>query len=473
MSNSGEFPDRSVLLVEDDPAMRRLLETYLAARGHEVLACSDAESGWSAFLHAGQPLVILDLNLPGMDGLELCRKIRSNPRGPYTVILVVTARDSAEDLQAVLDGGADDYVTKPIDPKLFSIRLAIAERRVRDLSALRTANEKIAFLEEQSRSRTFFQGLIGRCPAMQEVYRRVRLAAESDVTVLILGESGTGKELVAGAIHSLSVRSARPFIGINCSAIPESLLESELFGHVKGAFTGAVADKAGVFAAASGGTLFLDEIGEMSPSLQVKLLRVLQERQIQRVGDARPARIDVRLMTATHRNLETILSSGQLREDFYYRIKVFEIVLPPLRGRVEDIPLLVNHFISEFSRRYQKPVEGIRQEALLKLIAYPWPGNVRELRNTIERAFVAIRGNQIGVEDLPPEIREARPAPMAVARPAMNAAADALDEERIIEALRVSRGNQSQAAKNLGVSRVTLWKKIRRFDIKVKEILFP
>ena len=334
-----------------------------------------------------------------------------------------------------------------------------------DLTAFVLANERIAILEEQAKSRGAFQQLVGDSAAMQEVFRRLRLAAQSDVTVLLTGESGTGKELAARAIHALSARQDHPFLGVNCSAIPETLLESELFGHVKGAFTGAVRDKVGVFQATHGGTLLLDEVGDLSPLLQLKLLRVLQEREIQRVGDDRPLKVDVRLITATNKDLKHLLTSGALREDFYYRIRVFEIMLPPLRERREDIPLLVNRFVAELSRTHGKTVKGIARDALQRMLDYPWPGNVRELKNAIEHAFVTVSGDRITLLDLPPELRSppgrhtrARHGPMLTPE-------EQAERRRVLDALQKTGGNRSEAARILGFSRVTLWKKMRRFGI--------
>lgn len=332
-----------------------------------------------------------------------------------------------------------------------------------DLTAFITNNQKIAILEEQTKSREAFQQLIGKSVAMQEVFRRLRLAAQSDVTVMLTGESGTGKELAARAIHALSGRKDQPFFAINCSAIPETLLESELFGHVKGAFTGAIRDKIGVFQAADGGTLFLDEIGDTSPVLQLKLLRVLQENEIRRVGDDRGLNVDVRLITATNRDLKGLMSEGTLREDFYYRIRVFEIGLPPLRNRREDIPLLVRHFIEENNSIFQKNVQDIAQDALQRLLEYRWPGNVRELKNAIEHAFVTVNGNCLTLWDLPPEIH--KPS-SSQSRPHQSASSSlpADEEARIQAALQEAGGNKTEAAKRLGMSRVTLWKKLKHLQ---------
>ncbi|MBI1313998.1 PAS domain S-box protein [bacterium] len=366
-----------------------------------------------------------------------------------------------------------------------------------DLTDFILANEKITLLEEQAKRRDSFERLVGRSAPMQEVFRRLRLAAQSDVTVFISGESGTGKELAAGAIHSVSDRRDKPFIAVNCSAIPETLLESELFGHVKGAFTGAVRDKLGVFQAAEGGTLFLDEIGDVSPLLQLKLLRVLQEREIRRVGDEKAMRVNVRLVTATNRDLKELIRSGEFREDFYYRIHVFEIHLPALRERREDIALLAKRFVEELSQIHRRPVSGIARDALKLLIEHDWPGNVRELRNAIEHAFVTVTGETITVFDLPSEIRvpgkrvAASPAKLSSAetasappaarltsfgKPTSSAKPQPLDlakltskqqaeRQTILEVLQKTEGNKAAAARELGISRVTMWKKVRKYGI--------
>jgi PAS domain S-box-containing protein len=331
-----------------------------------------------------------------------------------------------------------------------------------DLTSFVLANERITLLEEQARSRDAFGRLVGRSAPMQEVFRRIRLAAQSDVTVVLTGESGTGKELAARAIHDLSARRDRPFVAVSCSAIPETLLESELFGHVRGAFTGADRDKAGVFQAAHGGTLLLDEIGDVSPMIQLKLLRALQEREVQRVGDPRPTRVDVRLLGATNQDLARLRAEGSLREDFYYRIHVYGITMPALRDRREDIPLLVEHFVEEFRATHRKAVTGVTRDAFRALREYPWPGNVRELRNAIEYAFVTVQSDRIGLLDLPPEIRRpgAAPEPASLADPAR-----AEERRRVVEALEQEHGNRTAAARRLGISRVALWKRMKRLGL--------
>ncbi len=334
-----------------------------------------------------------------------------------------------------------------------------------DLTSFVLANEKIQVLEEQTRSRDAFQKMVGKSSVMQEVFRRLRLAAQGDVTVLLTGESGTGKELAARAIHALSARSDRPFFAINCSAIPETLLESELFGHVKGAFTGAVRDKVGVFQAADGGTLFLDEIGDTSQLLQLKLLRVLQEGEIRRVGDDKAMKVDVRLITATNRDFKNLLATGAMREDFYYRIRVFEIILPPLRERREDIPLLVHHFISEGSKTHRHPITDIAKDAMQHLMNHAWPGNIRELKNAVEHAFVTVSDDVLTILDLPPELRTHQPVSIPNSL-AASLTAEQIEERRgILEALDQAKGSKTQAAKLLGMSRVTLWKKLNKLGI--------
>lgn len=340
-----------------------------------------------------------------------------------------------------------------------------------DLTSFVLSNERISLLEEHARNRHTFERLVGKSGVMQEVFRRIRVVAESEVPVLITGESGTGKELVAGAIHSLSGRKAGPFLAINCSAIPETLLESELFGHVRGAFTGAVKDKVGVFQAADRGTLFLDEVGDMSPLLQLKLLRVLQEREIRRVGDERPTRVDVRLVTATNRDLKGLIRSGGMREDFYYRVRVFEIALPPLRERREDIPLLVDHFIAECVREQGKPVKSIARDALKALMNYHWPGNVRELNHAIAHAFVTVGGDRLCLLDLPPEIRQPSEASTSIGLSIVPPKRDEAERARILKVLKQANGNRLKTAKLLGYSRVTLWKKLRRLGISTDSSL--
>lgn len=333
-----------VLLVDDDEDLRRLFETLLSARGHDVTACGDAESAWAAYRRSRHPLVLLDWELPGMDGLELCRRIRAMPEGAHSVIVMITARDQPEDVHAVLQAGANDYVAKPVPPALLKVRLSIAEELVRDRAQRRLAgagksNEAGPAAQRTARcsGETSFEDLVGASSAINLVYQKIRDVAKADVTVLIEGETGTGKELVARAIHACSRRSDHPFIAVNCAGLTESLLGSQLFGHKRGAFTGASETHQGFFEAASGGTIFLDEIGDIPGPVQTALLRVLQEKEVTRIGESHPRKVDVRVLAATHHNLSQDVVAGRFRADLLYRLRVARIQLPPLRERREDI----------------------------------------------------------------------------------------------------------------------------------------
>ena len=336
---------------------------------------------------------------------------------------------------------------------------ALQRTQARLADALHVTQDRVVQLEEQVRSRTTFEHLVGKSAPMQEVYRKLRLASQSDVTVLLTGESGTGKELAAAAVHSLSERRSKPFVAVNCSAIPEALLESELFGHVKGAFTGAVRDKAGLFQTADGGTLFLDEVAEMAPQLQVKVLRALQEREIRPVGGEQTSKINVRIIAATNRDLEKLVVTEKLREDFYYRIRVFDIHMPPLRDRRDDIPLLVRHFLQEIGAGKPRSSRDITAEGFRALMNYSWPGNVRELRNAVEHGLVTAAGREIGIADLPSHIQSSGRFEETLT-PEQYA-----ERERLLAVLREAGGNRTKAAAMLKTSRVTLWKKMRRFQL--------
>ncbi|HEX7900297.1 MAG TPA: sigma 54-interacting transcriptional regulator [Planctomycetota bacterium] len=351
----------------------------------------------------------------------------------------------------------DEQVFALAVANLIALAMEQAERR-RIEGELELSEERRLRAEDAARERSSFERLVGKSEPMRETFRKLRLAAKSDVTVLLTGESGTGKELAALAVHALSARKAKPFVAVNCSAIPETLLESEMFGHVKGAFTGAIRDKAGLFQEADGGTLFLDEIGDMSPVLQVKVLRALQEREVRRVGDDKATKVDVRILAATNRDLGALVSEGKIREDFYYRVKVFDIHLPPLRERRDDIPLLVEHFLDELSKSRHRPLRGVHPDAMRALLAHDWPGNVRELRNAMERAVVTLTGDVVTLADLPPQIRP------------MEAVGEDGDgqKRRILDALAKSGGSRERAAKLLGMSRVTLWKRMSRLGLVVK-----
>jgi PAS domain S-box-containing protein len=343
--------------------------------------------------------------------------------------------------------------------ELKEIEQALRMTQTQLAQALQNSQDRVVQLEEQVRARASFERLVGKSMPMQEVFRKLRLASQSDVTVLLTGESGTGKELAASAIHSLSERKDQPFVAINCAAIPETLLESELFGHVKGAFTGAVRTKDGLFHAAHGGTLFLDEVAELPLPLQAKVLRALQEREVRRVGDEAVTKVDVRIIAATNRDLSKLLAAGKMREDFYYRIRVFDIGLPALRERREDIPLLTRHFLALFAERTRRGIRVLGPEALRVLMTYSWPGNVRELQNAVEHALVTATGSEITGADLPADIRGTSRAETTLGPEEM------ADREKISRVLAETGWNRTKAAAAIGVSRVTLWKRMRRYGL--------
>ena len=387
-----------VLVVDDEQSMRELLGIMLRQVGYDVTQADGGEAAIQALKTTDVfDLVITDLRMRKVDGLAVLRAAKEH--SPHTVVLVVTAFASTETAVEAMKLGAYDYVTKPF--KLDELKLTIANALER--KRLQDENRE---LKRQLRTERGFDSFVGKSPRMIEVFETIRKTADSGSTVMITGESGTGKELVARAVHQESSRRGAPFVSVNCGAIPETLMESELFGHVKGAFTGAIQSTEGLFLAADGGTLFLDEITEIPQSVQVKLLRAIQEREIRRVGDTRDVKVDVRLIAASNRDLAKAIADGVLREDLYYRLNVIPILLPPLRARTEDIPLLVSHFIGRVAKDVGKMVAGITPEALGVLERYHWPGNIRELENVIERAIVLGSGDQITPEALPPHLTQ-------------------------------------------------------------------
>jgi PAS domain S-box-containing protein len=409
---------------------------------------------WMSVVHPeDQERLIRNLSLGTEARLEGIYRIR-RPDGSIRWISWKGFRVPAPSGKTLRIIGFSEDVTerKEIEQALRQTQAQLAE-------ALQNSQDRVVQLEEQVRARASFERLVGKSAPMQEVFRKLRLAAQSDVTVLLTGESGTGKELAASAIHALSERKEKPFVAINCAAIPESLLESELFGHVKGAFTGAVRDKDGLVHAADGGTLFLDEVADLPTPLQVKVLRTLQEREVRRVGDERVTKVDIRIIAATNRDLSRLLTAGKLREDFYYRIRVFDIGLPPLRDRREDIPLLIRHFLAAFSARTRRGARILAPDALRMLMAYSWPGNVRELQNAVEHALVTATGSEIRSADLPGDLRG------AVRSQTTLTPEDQADRERISGILGETGWNRTKAAAALGVSRVTLWKRMRRYGL--------
>jgi two-component system response regulator PilR (NtrC family) len=454
--------DATILVVDDERSMRDLLAIMLKREGYDVTTADGGEAGLAALKGASFDLVITDLRMRGLDGLGLLRAAKE--LDPQAMVLVVTAFASPETAVEAMKLGAYDYITKPF--KLEEIRLVIAKA----LERKRLHEENAALRRQLGRERGF-DGFVGRARAMLEVFETIRKTADSTSTVMITGESGTGKELVAQAIHHESPQRHGPFISVNCGAIPEGLMESELFGHVKGAFTGAVANTVGLFAAAQGGSLFLDEITEVSPTVQVKLLRAIQERTVRRVGDTRDVRIDVRLIAASSRDLAKAIAEGVLREDLFYRLNVIPIHLPPLRERREDIPLLVTHFLKKICTEMGKPVAAISPAALALLERYRWPGNIRELENIIERAIVLGEGTTLGVEALPPDLAAPRErSELAIELPEtgldLEATLERIEQRYIEQALARTGGVQTRAAELLGIS-------FRQFRYKLQKLFRP
>jgi DNA-binding NtrC family response regulator len=438
----------NILIVEDEPRMRRLLEISLGEDGHTVNAVEDAETGLKALRKNGFALVVTDLKLPGMSGLEFLHEARRINGG--IPMIVMTAYGSVETAVEAMKAGASDYVLKPFT--MAEMKLVINKEL--DVQKVREENRS---LREALGKRYHFQNIIARSPRMQEVLALVQRVAPTNSTVLIGGESGVGKDLIARAIHQNSRRASGPFIKVNSTAIPDTLFESELFGFEKGAFTGAVASKPGKFELADKGTLFLDEIGDVPAAIQVKLLRVLQEREFERLGGTKTLKVDVRLIAATNRDLRAALEQGTFREDLYYRLNVVPIDIPPLREHKEDIPELVSHFLDRFSHDHGREVTGITPEALKMLAEYHWPGNVRQLENTIERAVALCPGPVIDAKDIHLDTAPGK-ANAASANSFLpeGMTLEQWEDEMIREALRRANGNKSQAARLLGLSRNAL-----------------
>jgi two-component system response regulator PilR (NtrC family) len=436
-----------ILVVDDERSMQEFLEIFFRSEGFEVVTAGDVES---ARLHLESDefdVVITDIQMPDGSGLDLLRAVHDI--SPETVVIMITAFASTETAISAMKEGAYDYITKPF--KLDEIRLVVEKGLEKKL--LSSENRRLrSELRSQSRDRS----IVGNSAPIQRVFELVSQVADSKANVLISGESGTGKELVARAIHKGGERRDKPFVVVNCAAIPENLLESELFGHVKGAFTGAIQNKPGLFEMADGGTLFLDEVGELTPPLQVKLLRAIQEKTFRRVGGTSDQSADARIVAATNRRLEEEVAAERFREDLYYRLNVIEIPLPPLRERPDDIALLVGHFITKYATELGRVVEGCSDEAMQKLLEYRFPGNVRELENVIERAVALTREPVIGVEGLPPALLDPASRPQASRIPPGGVNLDHLMEEYerslLLEALGPAGGVKKKAAQLLGIS---------------------
>jgi len=443
-----------ILVIDDDSSLRRVLEYNLQQEGYDVYTAADGETGLQLFAEKAPAVVITDLKMPGKSGFEVLSAVKE--RSPATVVIVLTAFGAIDTAVEAMKLGAFHYLTKPFNREELKVTVLKALQ-------LQGLSEENRLLKEELSGRAEFKSIVGTSRAMEGVFSVVRKVADTEATVLITGESGTGKELVARAIHSGSSRRSAPFVAVNCAAIPRDLLESELFGHVKGAFTGAIRDKEGKFQLADGGTIFLDEVGDLPLELQPKLLRVLQERVVEPVGGSSLQKIDLRVVAATNADLERGIAEGKFREDLYYRLCVIPIQLPPLRERVEDVPLLLRYFCARFG------AEGVAftGEALERLQSYAWPGNVRELENTVERLLIMREGDQIGVEDLPEKIAAlSPPAEGGVLRlPPGGYSLEQLEMEVVLEALARCDWNQTAAARFLRIPRHTLIYRMEKYNI--------
>jgi len=456
----------NVLIIDDEPLMRLSISDALKAEGYNIASVESGGEGLKAIKDNVYDIVITDLKLPEVDGLHILKSCRHY--SPMTKILMITAYGSVETAVEAMRQGAYDYITKPFS---MDEMIIIVKRLIR----LRNLEDENIYLKEKIEDKYDFNGIIGKSNKMKEVFEKVKVVAQSDTTVLITGESGTGKELVANAIHYNSPRKDEAFIKVSCAALPETLLEAELFGHEKGAFTGALKQKKGRFELAHKGTLFLDEIGEISLTVQVKLLRVLQERELERVGGTETINVDVRIICATQRDLKKEVQKGSFREDLYYRLNVVPVFLPPLRERKEDILLLVEHFLDAYSKQMNKSIKNLSLEVRELLLKYDFPGNVRELENAIERGVTLCRNGEIQAWDLPEDICSCCDAGFKVANrlhysEPLSSALSVFEKQYICRVIEEAGGNKTLAAKMLGISRKTLWEKCKQYGmIKDKE----
>ena len=471
MSENGKAREETstVLVVDDDRAIRRTLEKFLSDAGHLVVTANDGASAWEQLQEGGIDVCLLDLGMPGLDGMEVLRRLHEEWPLDATppAVIIISARDDMRTTVQAVKLGAYDYLVKPLDANRIKLTVQRALEQRRTSLAL-------AHMVAEEREDHGVDNIVGKSEPIREVYKRIGAVATSRATVLIRGESGTGKELVARAIHHASPGANAPFVAVNCTAFPPDLLESELFGHVRGAFTGAVSDKIGRFQLAGQGTLFLDEIGELRPELQAKLLRVLQERVFERLGDSRPVKLAARVVAATHRNLEEMMSAGTFREDLYYRLRVVEILLPPLRERREDIPMLVDYLLAKIARETHKQVRFVSTEAIDTLVQYRWPGNVRELENALTRGVVLCKG-EVLTADVLPIVEEDESDDEADAEDGRAPADGAVEpmltlrevEKRHIERVLARTGwHKRQACAILQITRPTLDRKIRDFRLE-------
>ena len=457
-----------ILIVDDDPLVADSLAVFLKSRGYEVLVETDSHRAARMLKNnTAVDLLLTDVNMPGLDGFALLKEVRKHD--PQIVTVMLTGYGTIESAVRAMREGAEDYITKPVidEEMLLTVERALQRRN------LTRENEQ---LKRQLNKSLKLENLVGADHSMRKIYETLATVAATRATILITGESGTGKSMIARAAHHASPRKDRPFVEVNCGALPESLLESELFGHRRGAFTGAEADRMGKFLRADGGTIFLDEIATASPSFQVRLLRILQERRFEPVGGDESIEVDVRVLLATNINLKTAVERGEFREDLYHRINVINIEIPPLRDRRSDIPLLAEHFLRRYVKENEKPIEGFTDEAMSRLVRYDWPGNVRELENAIERAVVLTREESLSVEDFPLEISgeealvgaggytlDFRPDGRTVVP--LKKALEGPEKEIISATLASVNWNRQRAAKLLDINRTTLFNKMRKYEL--------
>lgn len=456
-----------ILVIDDDTSLRRVLEYNLQEAGYDVTSAASGEEGLRLFEDVSPVLVITDMKMPGMSGMKVLEAVKK--LSPETLVIIITAFGTVDIAVEAMKAGAYDYITKPFNRE--ELRLTVA--KALQFNGLTVENQR---LKGELSDRADLRTIVGSSPAMERVFQVVRKVADTEASVLITGESGTGKELVARSIHAHSYRKNGPFIAINCAAIPRDLLESELFGHVKGAFTGAIKDKTGRFQLAEGGTLFLDEVGELPVELQPKLLRALQEKIIEPVGGTKSLKLDVRIVSATNLDIEKAIADGTFREDLYYRLSVIPLHLPPLRERQQDIPLLLKYFCG----KYKEEKVAFDKQSLEMLIAYPWPGNVRELENSVERMLIMRNNDIISPDDLPDKIRSGSVSPSAagigvggttgvINLPDDGYPLEQLEREVVVQALERNNWNQTAAARFLRIPRHTLIYRMEKYEITTPE----
>jgi DNA-binding NtrC family response regulator len=450
----------SVLLVDDEQNILLTYRTVLERGGHRVATASTAEDAIRLFETEGADVIVTDVNMPGISGIELVKQIRQ--RSPGSEVIVMTGAGSERTGIQAMQAGAYDYLRKS---DIVPEELVLLVEKAAEKSSLQTA---IALRTRIAGLREGFENIIGEDPGLLDVLKVVKKVAPTDSSVLINGESGTGKELIAEALHVNSDRKSKPFVPINCGALPKDLQESELFGYVKGAFTGAQTNKKGLFEEANGGTIFLDELGEMELPLQVKLLRFLQDHKIYRIGDSKPITVDVRVICATNKDLKRLIEEKKFREDLYYRVNVITLKLPPLRDRKSDIPVLAQYFVDKYCERFARAPGRLTPEAVSELHAYDWPGNIRELQNVIERSVILAETSEIGSEHFPKDLIEPRVSVSSILED--NPTLDELEKRYILETLRVTGNNKVLTCERLGISTTTLWRKLKEYGVTEKSM---